>query len=67
MSISGRKYLVLGASGGVGREVSRRLLESGAFVSALVREEAEVSDLAQAYPESFHVARWCFEDGSSGS
>ena len=44
-SLRGKVVLVTGATGGLGRVVVKRLLESGAVVAAVHRDEAKYSDL----------------------
>jgi hypothetical protein len=46
MTVSGKKYVVFGASGGCGKHVVRCLLEGGASVRAFVRTPEKLSDLA---------------------
>lgn len=52
----GRRYIVTGASGGVGRAVSIRLAGLGAGVVLLARTEAPLRELAAALPGSGHRA-----------
>jgi hypothetical protein len=46
MTVSGKKYVVFGASGGCGKHVVRCLLEGGASVRAFVRTPESMTDLA---------------------
>jgi hypothetical protein len=46
MTVSGKKYVVFGASGGCGKHVVRCLLEGGASVRAFVRTPENMADLA---------------------
>jgi NAD(P)-dependent dehydrogenase (short-subunit alcohol dehydrogenase family) len=64
MSFEGKKYLVLGAGGAVGSELCRRLLAAGAFVSAFVRDPAQMKELSEKFPHRLRVEVWSFEEGS---
>jgi hypothetical protein len=46
MTVSGKNYVVFGASGGCGKHVVRCLLEGGASVRAFVRTPENMADLA---------------------
>lgn len=57
MRLDGRTAVVTGGGGHLGLEISRCLLELGASVLALGRDEKKVAALAAAYPEAlrFHT------------
>lgn len=50
MTFSGKKYLVVGASSGIGREVASRLITAGATVFSASRREPEGLDVARHFP-----------------
>ncbi len=50
--LAGKVVLVTGATGGLGRVVVKRLLESGAVVAAVYRDEARFRDLLAAAGEA---------------
>lgn len=49
----GQKFLVTGASSGIGRETAKELLESGATVLGIARHFPEPDELAEKYPASW--------------
>ncbi len=53
---SGRHILVVGASSGIGREVSESLLVAGARVSLIARREEKLREIAQKKPEMVDFA-----------
>ena len=53
---SGRHILVVGASSGIGREVSESLLAAGARVSLIARREEKLREIAQKKPEMVDFA-----------
>jgi len=49
-------YLILGASGGIGSALTRRLAKSGARVVLAARDEQRLADLADSLPEGSSAA-----------
>ncbi len=56
MQLAGRKALLTGATGGLGRAIAQALAERGATLLLSSRKEAELEDLAAALPGSGHRA-----------
>ena len=50
------KFVVTGASSGMGRQISCELAEAGAIVLAIARREHELNELKQAYPNNIVIA-----------
>lgn len=53
----GKNFVVVGASSGMGKQISMELAEAGATVLAIARNEGRLEELRQAYPEQIFVAR----------
>jgi len=62
--MSQKNYLILGASGGVGKTLSEKLLATGALVDAVVRNPEELKDLQETYPEQLVIHTWDANEGS---
>jgi NAD(P)-dependent dehydrogenase (short-subunit alcohol dehydrogenase family) len=50
-----RIWFITGVSSGFGRHLAEQLLQRGDKVIGTVRSASKVSDLAERYPEAFHV------------
>ena len=53
--MEGKNYLVTGASQGIGKEITKRLLQSGANVLMITRNANKVMDLLDKYPGQAYV------------
>jgi NAD(P)-dependent dehydrogenase (short-subunit alcohol dehydrogenase family) len=54
-AIDRRTWLITGVSSGFGRHLTDQLLARGDIVVGTVRDVTKVADLADQYPDSFHV------------
>lgn len=54
---SGKNFVVVGASSGMGRQTALDLAEAGAHVLAVARNEARLSEVRDAYPGSIETAQ----------
>ena len=52
-----KSWFITGASSGIGRSVSEKLLARGDRVAATVRKAGQLDDLREAYGEQFHAVR----------
>ena len=65
-AITDKVYLVLGANGGIGSDLCKRLLESGGKVAVACRNETSMAQLVQPGPFSdFYRAESMWGDGSA--
>ena len=55
-NFTGKKYLVTGASSGIGQRVTLDLASSGANVLALARREEELKKIQSQYPDKITIA-----------
>ena len=55
-NFTGKKFIVTGASSGMGRQVAVELAAAGAIVLAIARREAELGILQQEYPNNIFIA-----------
>lgn len=62
---TGRRYVVTGASSGIGRAIALRLASSGAAILAVARREAELRTLAQECPGQIEWAAVDVTDSAS--
>lgn len=53
----GQRWLITGASSGIGLEVTKLLLQHGAKVAAIVRNPQKISALHQEYPKALALLR----------
>ncbi|MDY6267936.1 MAG: SDR family NAD(P)-dependent oxidoreductase [Selenomonadaceae bacterium] len=54
---SGRNYIVVGASSGIGREIAWELAEAGAHVLGVARNKERLQALSARFPECIRTAQ----------
>ncbi len=52
---SGKRYLVTGGTGFLGKELIKRLVEQGAYVNTIARNEGNLITLQQRYPDNIKI------------
>ncbi|NLW48206.1 MAG: SDR family oxidoreductase [Firmicutes bacterium] len=53
---TGKRFVVTGASSGIGRQIAFELAEAGASVLALARREGKLKELQKEFPERISIA-----------